>query len=265
MLKDMTIGQYYPADSLLHRLDPRVKFIGTLVFVISLFLVENYGYLICTGFLVFSVIISKIPVRYLIKGLKPILFLLIFTALLNLFLTQGEIIWQAGIFKITKEGIRTACLMAIRFTFLVLGASLMTLTTTPNKLTDAIEALLKPLEKIKVPVHDIAMMMSLALRFIPILLEEANRIIRAQSARGADFEEGKLIERLKGMVSILVPLLVSATKRAYDLALAMEARCYRGGEGRTKMKPPKYRKADGLAMGIVVLYIIILLIGRHFL
>ncbi len=154
--------------------------------------------------------------------------------------------------------------MALRLTYLVIGSSLLTYTTTPNKLTDAIEALLKPLEKIKVPVHDIAMMMSLALRFIPILLEEANRIIRAQSARGADFEEGKLIERLKGMVSILVPLLVSATKRAYDLALAMEARCYRGGEGRTKMKPPKYRKADGLAMGIVVLYIIILLIVRHF-
>lgn len=155
--------------------------------------------------------------------------------------------------------------MALRLTYLVIGSSLLTYTTTPNKLTDAIEALLKPLEKVKVPVHDIAMMMSLALRFIPILLEEANRIIRAQSARGADFEEGKLIERLKGMVSILVPLLVSATKRAYDLALAMETRCYRGGEGRTKMKPPKYRKADGLAMGIVVLYIIILLIVRHFL
>lgn len=155
--------------------------------------------------------------------------------------------------------------MALRLTYLVIGSSLLTYTTTPNKLTDAIEALLKPLEKIKVPVHDIAMMMSLALRFIPILLEEANRIIRAQSARGADFEEGKLIERLKGMVSILVPLLVSATKRAYDLALAMEARCYRGGEGRTKMNPPKYRKADGFAMGIMVLYIIILLIVRHFL
>ena len=155
--------------------------------------------------------------------------------------------------------------MALRLTYLVIGSSLLTYTTTPNKLTDAIEALLKPLEKIKVPVHDIAMMMSLALRFIPILLEEANRIIRAQSARGADFEEGKLIERLKGMVSFLVPLLVSATKRAYNLALAMEARCYRGGEGRTKMNPPKYRKADGLAMGIVVPYIIILLIVRHFL
>ena len=155
--------------------------------------------------------------------------------------------------------------MSMRLSYLIVGSSMMTYTTTPNQLTDAIEKLLKPLEKIKVPVHDFAMMMSLALRFIPILLEEANRIINAQSARGADFEEGRLWQRMRAMVSILVPLLVSATRRAYELANAMEARCYRGGEGRTKMNPPKYRKADGLAMGIVVLYIIILLIVRHFL
>ncbi len=260
MLKDMTIGQYYPADSLLHRLDPRVKFIGTLVFVISLFLVENYGYLICTGFLIFSVIISKIPVRYLIKGLKPILFLLIFTALLNLFLTQGEIIWQAGVFKITKEGIRTACLMAIRFTFLVLGASLMTLTTTPNKLTDGLESLLSPLAKIKFPVHEMAMMMSIALRFIPILLEESDKIMKAQMARGADFESGNLINKAKSMIPLLIPLFVSAFRRASDLALAMEARCYNGADGRTHMKPLRYTGRDCAAYAVLFGYLGVLIV-----
>ncbi len=260
MLKDMTIGQYYPTDSILHRLDPRVKFIGTLVFVISLFLVGNFGYLICTGFLIFMIAVSNIPIRYLIKGLKPILFLLIFTAALNLFLTQGEIIWQAGIFKITKEGIRTACLMAIRFVFLVMGASLMTLTTTPNKLTDGLESLLGPLSKIKIPVHEIAMMMSIALRFIPILLEETDKIMKAQKARGADFESGNLIHKAKALIPLLIPLFVSAFRRASDLALAMEARCYHGAQGRTHMKPLMYCGRDYIAYVVLFAYLTLLIL-----
>ena len=233
-----------------------MKIIAVILYLISLFLFQNLaGYAVVTVFLGVVIVYSHVPLGYITKGLKPILFLLLFTACFHVFFTQaGDVLFQWKFISITSGGIKRGAFMALRLTYLVIGSSLLTYTTTPNKLTDAIEALLKPLEKIKVP-----------LRFIPILLEEANRIIRAQSARGADFEEGKLIERLKGMVSILVPLLVSATKRAYDLALAMEARCYRGGEGRTKMKPPKYRKADGFAMGIVVLYIIILLIVRHFL
>ena len=266
MLRDITIGQYYPVESKIHKLDPRMKIIGVILYLVSLFLFQNFaGYLVVTAFLVAVIACSHVPVKYITKGLKPILFLLIFTAFFHVFFTQeGNILFQWKFISITSGGIKRGAFMGLRLTYLVIGSSMLTYTTTPNQLTDAIESLLKPLEKLKVPVHDIAMMMSLALRFIPILLEEANRIIWAQSARGADFEEGKLIERLKGMVSILVPLLVSATKRAYDLALAMEARCYRGGQGRTKMKPLVYRKSDGIALAMVLVYFILLLVVKHF-
>lgn len=266
MLRDITIGQYYPVESKIHKLDPRMKIIGVILYLVSLFLFQNFtGYLVVTAFLVAVIACSHVPVKYITKGLKPILFLLIFTAFFHVFFTQeGNVLFQWKFISITSGGIKRGAFMGLRLTYLVIGSSMLTYTTTPNQLTDAIESLLKPLEKLKVPVHDIAMMMSLALRFIPILLEEANRIIRAQSARGADFEEGKLIERLKGMVSILVPLLVSATKRAYDLALAMEARCYRGGQGRTKMKPLVYRKSDGIALAMVLVYFILLLVVKHF-
>ena len=219
-MKDITLGQYYPADSVLHRLDPRVKFVGTIVFVVSIFLANSWGYLICTAFLVSMMLLSKVPIAYMMKGLKAIFIILILTVALNMFLTPGEALWQAGVFQITKEGVSLAVRMAIRLIYLVIGASLMTLTTTPNKLTDGLESLFSPLNKVNVPVHEIAMMMSIALRFIPILSEETDKIMKAQMARGADFDSGKLIEKAKAMIPLLVPLFVSAFRRANDLALA---------------------------------------------
>lgn len=265
MIRDITIGQYYPADSKLHRLDPRVKIMCTLLYLISLFLFNNiYGYLIATVFLVFVITISKVPFSYIVRGLKPVIMLLMITLLFNLFLTKtGTIIFEFWILKVTDEGLRIALLMAVRLVYLILGSSLMTFTTTPNALTDGIERLLWPLRAIKVPAHEIAMMMSIALRFIPILLEETDKIMKAQLARGADLESGNLLQRAKAMIPILVPLFISAWKRAFDLAMAMEARCYRGGEGRTKMKPLVYGKKDYVAYFIMILYLTVaIVVGR---
>lgn len=270
MLRDITIGQYYPVESKIHALDSRVKIVAVFIYLISLFLFDGFaGYFVVTVFLVTGIYMSRIPFSYICRGLKPVLFLICFTAFFNLFFTKGDVLVQWELFgghaiTITWQGLKKGIFMVLRLMYLVLGSSMLTYTTTPNKLTDGIESLLHPLNRIKVPVHDIAMMMSLALRFIPILLEEANRIIRAQSARGADFDEGKLIERLRTMVSILVPLLVSSTRRAYDLALAMEARCYRGGSGRTKMKPLKYRRSDGAAYAVLVAYLAVILVVSRF-
>ncbi len=261
MLRDITIGQYYPVTSTIHGLDPRVKIVAVFAYLISLFLFDGFaGYLVVTAFLVTAIAKSRVPFSYISKGLKPILFLMIFTGFFTVFYTPGDAILQWKFITITVQGLKKGAFMLLRLIYLVLGSSMLTYTTTPNKLTDGIESLLNPLNKIKVPVHDLAMMMSLALRFIPILLEETNRIMKAQSARGADFEEGKLWERLRAMVAILVPLLVSSTRRAYDLALAMEARCYRGGDGRTKMKPLKYEKADFLVYGILVAYVVVIVV-----
>lgn len=256
MIRDITIGQYYPANSKIHRLDPRVKIVCTLLYLISLFLFNGVlEYAIATIFLVSVICISKVPFRFIVKGLKPILFLLLFTVMFNLFLTNsGEVLFRAGIFKITEGGLRTAVYMTIRLIYLILGSSLMTFTTTPNALTDGIEALLWPLTKIKFPVHETAMMMSIALRFIPILLEETDKIIKAQTARGADLESGNIIQKAKSMLPILVPLFVSAFRRANDLAMAMEARCYRGGKGRTKMKPLVYKRKDYVAYAVTIFY-----------
>lgn len=265
MLRDITIGQFYPVDSVIHRLDPRVKVVGALVYLISLFLFSGFaGYGVVTLFLGVVIALSHVPFRYIIRGMKPILFLLILTALFNLFGTSGDVAVHWKFITITWQGMQKALFMAMRLIYLIIGSSMMTYTTTPNQLTDAIEKLLKPLEKLHIPVHDFAMMMSLALRFIPILLEEANRIINAQSARGADFEEGSIWHRMRAMVSILVPLLVSATRRAYDLANAMEARCYRGGTGRTKMKPLKYQRSDLAAYGTLLAYFAAVILVTHF-
>jgi len=265
MLRDMTIGQFYPVDSAIHRLDPRVKVVGVLFYLISLFLFGGFvGYGVVTLFLGAVIILSKVPIHYIVRGMKPILFLLILTALFNLFGTDGDVVFHWKFITITWQGMRKALFMAMRLIYLIIGSSMMTYTTTPNQLTDAIEKLLRPLEKLHVPVHDFAMMMSLALRFIPILLEEANRIINAQSARGADFEEGNIWHRMRAMISILVPLLVSATRRAYDLANAMEARCYRGGEGRTKMKPLQYQRTDLLAYGLIFAYFAAVIVVTHY-
>lgn len=255
MIRDITIGQYYPADSVLHRLDPRVKFVGTFIYIISLFVFHTWGYILGTVFLFSVIAISKVPLKFMVRGLKTIMVLLAFTMILNIFLTDGNVLWQWKFLRITDEGLRMAGKMAIRLIYLILGASLMTLTTTPNKLTDAMESLFGPLKKLHVPVHEIAMMMSIALRFIPILLEETDKIMKAQMARGADFESGGLVKKVKAMVPLLVPLFVSAFRRANDLALAMEARCYHGGDGRTQMNPLKYEKRDYIAYGILVLYL----------
>ena len=238
MLRDITLGQYYPVNSVLHRLDPRTKLFGTMVFIISLFIADNlWAYLAATLFLAVAVHFSHVPFKFMVRGLKAIVFLLLISVSFNLFLTQGEVIFRLWFLKITKEGIRTAGFMGIRLIYLVVGSSIMTLTTTPNELTDGLEKSLGFLKRIRVPVHEVSMMMSIALRFIPILVEETDKIMKAQMARGADFESGNLIQKAKNMIPLLVPLFISAFRRATDLAMAMEARCYRGGEGRTKMKP----------------------------
>lgn len=259
MIRDITIGQYYPSNSKLHRLDPRVKIVCTLIYLISLFLFQSIGgYIIATLFLATVIRISKVPFKFIVKGLKAVVMLLMITVLFNLFLTRtGTVIFSFWILRVTDEGLRTALFMTIRLIYLILGSSLMTFTTTPNALTDGIEKLLWPLRKIKFPVHEIAMMMSIALRFIPILLEETDKIMKAQLARGADLESGNIIQKAKAMIPILVPLFVSAFRRANDLAMAMEARCYRGGDGRTKMKPLVYERKDYIAYAIVILYVVL--------
>ena len=256
MMRDITIGQYYPADSILHRLDPRVKFIGTFLFLISLFVADNFwGYLLATVFLAGIVGLSKVPVKFMLKGLKPLFLIFLITLCFNLFLVPGRVIWEFGFLKLTYEGIRQAVKIGIRLIYLVIGSSVMTLTTTPNQLTDGLEKILKPLNKIKVPVHEIAMMMSIALRFIPILMEETDKIMKAQIARGADFESGNLIQKAKNLIPLLVPLFISAFRRADDLAMAMEARCYHGGENRTQMKPLVYHTRDYWAYAVTLLYL----------
>ena len=214
MIRDITIGQYYPADSLLHRLDPRVKFVGTIMFLVSLFVADSFwGYLLATVFLAAIITMSKVPVKFMLKGLKPLFFILLITVGFNLFLVPGRVLWQFWIFKITQEGILQAVKIGIRLIYLVIGSSVMTLTTTPNQLTDGLERLMRPLNKIRIPVHEIAMMMSIALRFIPILMEETDKIMKAQIARGADFENGNLIQKAKNLLTLLVPLFFYAFRR----------------------------------------------------
>jgi energy-coupling factor transport system permease protein len=257
MLRDITLGQYYQTESIIHRLDPRVKLGTTILFIISLFVFDGVaGYAVAALFLISVIKLSRVPFKFIVKGMKTIVFILLITVAFNLFLTPGEPVITIWKLTITREGIKTACLLAVRLCFLIIGSSLMTLTTTPNQLTDGMEKMLSPLKKIKVPVHEIAMMMSIALRFIPILMEETDKIMKAQLARGADFENGNIIKRVKAMVPLLVPLFISAFRRANDLAMAMEARCYRGGEHRTKMKPLKYAKRDYAAYCIVAVYLV---------
>lgn len=263
MLRDITLGQYYPTDSVIHRLDPRVKLVGTIVFLVSLFLFPGFsGYILATAVLIAVIKCSKVPFKFMVKGMKAILFLLLITMIFNLFLTPGEVLVKWWIFKITREGILQALRMGIRLSYLVIGSSVMTLTTTPNQLTDGMEKGLAPLKKIRVPIHEIAMMMSIALRFIPILMEETDKIMKAQIARGADFDTGNIIKKIKSMVPLLVPLFISAFRRANDLAMAMEARCYHGGEGRTQMKPLIYKKRDIIAYSIICSYLLVSIAWR---
>ncbi|MBR4084148.1 MAG: energy-coupling factor transporter transmembrane protein EcfT [Lachnospiraceae bacterium] len=258
MLRDITIGQYYQTESVIHKLDPRVKIGGTLLYIISLFLFENaWGYVLAALFLAMVIKLSNVPFKFMVRGMKSILLLLMITVIFNLFLTPGEVLVGFWKLKITKEGLKMAVSMAFRLSFLIIGSSIMTLTTTPNNLTDGMEKMMSPLKIFKVPVHEVAMMMSIALRFIPILMEETDKIMKAQIARGADFETGGLIKRAKALVPLLVPLFISAFRRANDLAMAMEARCYRGGDGRTKMKPLIYKNRDYLAYAVLVTYLAI--------
>ncbi len=256
MLRELTIGQYYPADSVIHKLDPRTKLFATMIYIVALFLFDSLpGFLFVTLCLGTVIYLSKVPLSFMLKGLRAIVIILMLAGLFNLFLTPGEELVSFWKLTITKEGLKNAVLMTTRMVYLIMGTSLMTLTTTPNQLTDGMETAMKPLSKLKVPVHEIAMMMSIALRFIPILVEETDKIMKAQMARGADFESGGLIKRAKSMIPLLVPLFVSAFRRANDLALAMEARCYNGGEGRTKMKPLKYAARDRISYLLLWLFL----------
>jgi energy-coupling factor transport system permease protein len=235
MFRNLTIGQHYPVDSPVHNLDPRLKIIFTIIFIISLFLIESFvGFLIVAAFLTVVITISKVPLKFVIKGLRPILFIILVTFLINLLMTPGRVVFSLGFIKITEEGLRQAGFMAVRLTLLIMGTSLLTLTTSPIILTDGIEALLKPFTKFGLPAHELAMMMTIALRFIPTLMEETEKIMKAQKSRGADFESGNIVSRAKNLVPLLVPLFISAFRRADELAMAMEARCYRGGSKQDK-------------------------------
>ncbi len=255
MGRSVTIGQYYPADSPIHRLDPRVKLLGTLVFLVTVFFIKNIdSFVLATAFLVLVIVLSRVPFRLMLKGMRAILAILVLTFVLSIFTVPGQPLAHLGALTITREGLRTALYMCMRLFYLVTGASIMTLTTTPAKLTDGMEKGLRFLRVFHVPIHEIAMMMSIALRFIPILMDELDRIMKAQKARGADFQSGGLITRVKGLIPILVPLFVSAVRKAEDLANAMEARCYHGGEGRTRMKPLVYGKRDAAAYLLLAIY-----------
>jgi energy-coupling factor transport system permease protein len=264
MLKNLTIGQHYPVESRIHDLDPRVKIVITMVFIVSLFLINQFlTYIPVLIFLGTVVTSSKVPFKMVIRGLKPILIIIGITFFINLFMTPGEVLYTLGPLDVTREGIRQAGFMALRLILLITGTSMLTLTTSPILLTDGIESLLNPFKKIGLPAHELAMMMTIALRFIPTLMEETEKIMKAQKARGADFESGNIINRAKSLVPLLVPLFVSAFRRADELAMAMEARCYRGGEHRTRMRQLLIGRSDYLAMLITAFYMAII-IGMRF-
>ena len=257
MLSNITMGQYYPTDSIVHRLDPRVKILLTIAFIVGIFLVHSlWGYALALVFVYFMARLSHVPFKMLMRGLRPLRFILVLTFVLNLFFSgEGTVLWQWSFITITQEGLSRAVHYCLRLLFLVIGTSLLTLTTSPVSLSDGLELLLSPLKVIHFPAHELAMMMTIALRFIPTLLEEADKIMKAQMARGADFESGNLLARAKAMVPLLVPLFVSAFRRAGDLAMAMESRCYRGGEGRTRLRVLKLTRADLYASLVVAAFV----------
>ena len=255
MISDITLGQYFPAKSVLHRADPRMKICLTIFVIVLIFTSQNFSSLgLVVAGVAAAMVLSKIPIRLYLKSLKAILILVIFTSVLNIFYGTGEPLWQWGIFRVTLNGILNSIFVSVRIVILILTTSILTFTTSPTQLTDAIERLLRPLAKLHVPVHEFAMMMTIALRFVPTLLEETDKIMSAQKARGADMESGGLMQRIKALVPVLIPLFVSAFRRAYDLATAMESRCYHGGEGRTKMKILKLGQTDWLILGTVLLF-----------
>ena len=267
MLNNITMGQYYPVDSPVHRLDPRTKLLLTIVYIVIVFLAKTLvGYVLILGFVFFASRQARVPFGMLMRGLKPLRMIIILTFLLNLFFTGGDtLLLSFWTVRITREGLRQAVFYSLRLVFLVMGTSLLTLTTSPVALSDAMEILLGPLKKIHFPAHELAMMMTIALRFIPTLLEETDKIKKAQMARGADFESGNLLSRAKAMVPLLVPLFVSAFRRAGDLAMAMESRCYHGGEGRTRLRVLKFSRQDAVACGVVALLLVLIVLEGIFL
>jgi len=263
MIRDITLGQYYPGGSWIHRLDPRVKIIATLLYIIELFIVDDFiGFGIAFVGLAGVIAVSKVPISFILRGLKPVFLIIAFTFLINMFMIKGEILVSFWIFEISKEGLRTAVFMAVRLILLIIGSSLLTLTTKPISLTDGIEALLTPFKKIGVPAHDLAMMMTIALRFIPTLLEETDKIMKAQQARGADFESVNIMQRLKALIPILVPLFISAFRIAHDLAMAMESRCYGSNIKRTRMNGMKLCSRDFTASLMLLAFLAILIAQR---
>ena len=260
MIREMTLGQYYKADSVLHKLDARVKLLGTLLFVITLFFPKSLLSLgIATVFLAFTIKLSKVPFSMMIRGVKPLFVIICFSAIINMISVGGEVLIKLGPVSITKQGLWMAFYLVIRLVYLVIGSSVMTFTTILNQLTDGLEKGFRFLKKVHIPVHEIAMMMSIALRFIPILTEELDKIMKAQMSRGVDFESGNILERGKKLIPVLVPLFIAAIRRASDLAMAMDARCYNGGEGKTRLHPLVYKKQDYAAYGIMLLYVAIMI------
>lgn len=255
MIRDITLGQYYAGQSKVHSLDPRTKIILTLAYIVLLFLASNAVSMATAivGLAVY-VAVSRVPLSFILRGLKPIFFIIIFTFILNMFMIKGEPLVTLWFLTISREGLRTAAFMAVRLVVLIIGSSMLTLTTKPISLTDGLESLMRPFSAIGLPAHELAMMMTIALRFIPTLLDETDKIMKAQQARGADFETGNLLHRAKNLIPILVPLFISAFRIAQDLALAMEARCYRGGNGRTRMNAMKMKKGDVLTLVIFALF-----------
>ena len=263
MIRDITLGQYYPGDSAVHRLDARTKIIATLLYIIELFVVNNFwGFLIAAAALFAVIAVSRVPLKFIFRGLTAVFLIIAFTFVLNLFMVEGRVLWHWKFLTITYEGVHRAFFMAVRLVLLIIGSSVMTLTTKPVELTDGLEKLLKPFSKIGLPSHEIALMMTIALRFIPTLMEETDKIIKAQQARGADFESVNLLQRAKSLIPILVPLFVSSFRIAQDLALAMEARCYRGGGGRTRMNEIKFRRGDAVAAVLMVLFLAVIIASR---
>lgn len=264
MIRDITLGQYYPGGSVIHRLDARTKIIATLLYLVALFIVNNFwGFLIAAAALFAVIAASRVPLKFIFRGLTAVFLIIAFTFLLNLFMVEGRVLWHWKFLTITYEGLERAFFMAVRLVLLIIGSSIMTLTTKPVELTDGLEKLLSPFGRIGLPSHEIALMMTIALRFIPTLMEETDKIIKAQQARGADFESGNLMKRAKSLIPILIPLFVSSFRIAQDLALAMEARCYHGGSGRTRMNEIKFHRGDAVAAVLMAAFLAVMIASRY--
>jgi len=261
MLKDITLGQFFPGNSPVHRINASVKIVLSFIYLVMVFTIKNFfGYTLLGAFVLSIIYISKVPLKFILKGLRPVLFFIVFTAVINVFMMGETVIFRLGFLTITIEGIRYALFMVLRIIFMVVGTSMLTYTTSPIALTDGIETLLKPFARFGMPAHEIAMMMTIALRFIPTLIEEADKIIKAQTARGADFESGNIFKRAKSLLPLLVPLFVSAFRRADELAIAMEGRCYRGGDNRTRLNVAKVGRIDLYAAGVMIAFFAVLVV-----